>query len=120
MFLLQAFLSQPNPGKYPAAASYGNENCVSPHGSISQSPMLGTFSQAANGYGEIQRLREELSTTKSKLQHWEESIAQARNVSVEYICDGHSEGPQNTYFYIFRRAPPPLESLYTWDLSTKK
>lgn len=80
-------MSQPNPGKFPAVASYGNEiNTVSPHDSISQSPMLGSFGQAcSNGYGEVQRLRDELTANKLKLQHWEESIAQARNVSFMFI-----------------------------------
>ena len=63
------------------ASEFGNG--MSPQsGSMSQSPMM---SSSAGNFGgstaDIQRLREELVTYKTRLQQWEDGITQARNVS---------------------------------------
>lgn len=97
-----AFLSQPNPGKFPAmgySSSLGGASdmtnsssastitpgagasSMSPRGSVSQSPLLGAFANSMNGYSELQRLKEELASNKAKLQQWEEGMMQARGVS---------------------------------------
>ena len=55
---------------------------MSPHNSISQSPMLSS-SLNATGFSELQWLREELGANKAKLAQWDAGIAQARSVSLK-------------------------------------
>ncbi|CAL4110683.1 unnamed protein product, partial [Meganyctiphanes norvegica] len=45
---------------------------------LSQSPLIGGGGPFSNCSSEIQRLREELATNRTKLASWEEGIAQAR------------------------------------------
>jgi hypothetical protein len=61
-------------------SEYNGFNGMSPRGTVSLSPLLtGSY----GGYGELQRLKEELTSSKAKLQQWEESMSQARIVSSE-------------------------------------
>ena len=75
-----AFLSRPNPGKFSAPGYSSTDfSNMSPHNGVSQSPLASSLT--SNGYGEMQRLREELAASKAKLAQWEEGIHQARSVS---------------------------------------
>lgn len=77
-----AFLSHPNPGKF-SAPGVADFNSMSPRSSSSgvHSPLI-SQTVFANTNNELQRLRDELSTNKAKLQSWEEGINQARSVSI--------------------------------------
>ena len=88
-----AFLSQPNPGKFPALG-YGSASAApgerpipapaSAVGAASMSPR-GSITGAFNGYSDVQRLTEELAASQRKVRCYDDAINQAKLVSTVNI-----------------------------------